>query len=497
MQRSYLPEVKELLRLKEELKEESLPAGAYCRLSHLDGEADTIETQVQMVESYIRENPEIHLTDTYIDNGFSGTSFDRPEWNRLIKDVQTGRISCIVVKDLSRLGRSYVEAGTYMNEIFPKLGIRFISINDNYDSDMDDPSYDLILPLKNVLNSMYAKDTGRKVKGIVRREETLEDSRQPRYGYVRQGKKLIENPEETQNVKLIFAWAKLGNIPEEIKNRLNLIGIPTPEKKTIWNVTSVRQILSNRIYQAEGGIIDPEDFEEVQKKLKERGFQNGKAESKHGAYQGKIYCSVCGKPLIYSSLKSAKDSVYFCNKHFGTNTPQNALAERTMIKEGDACRKVKRMARSYLNDLKNAKQIVMGMNRQGGLIERISLKALYALAEKKSVEEEGERMIEEFQQGGIRESSFIERRKLYRERLSTKKKHLHEILYEQRRLRSRYEELLALCREAENINHNDLQQISQYVEKITCYPGGILRITFRDHSVIKALLEKGEEGILK
>lgn len=118
-------------------EKELLRTAAYARLSVENGgheTEDSLHTQILQIHNYIRENPELTLTDTYADNGFTGTRFDRPEFERMMQDIRTGKIQCIVVKDLSRFGRDYIETGSYLETIFPMLHVRFIAINDDFDN---------------------------------------------------------------------------------------------------------------------------------------------------------------------------------------------------------------------------------------------------------------------------------------------------------------------------------------------------------------------------
>ena len=111
--------------------------GIYLRLSVLDNgkkDADSMENQKNLLMEYVNARPYLVPVDVYADNGFTGTDFERPEFNRLLSDVRNGKINCIIMKDLSRLGRNYVEAGDFIEKIFPFLGVRFIAVNDNYDS---------------------------------------------------------------------------------------------------------------------------------------------------------------------------------------------------------------------------------------------------------------------------------------------------------------------------------------------------------------------------
>ena len=147
-------------------EKELLRTAAYARLSVENGgheTEDSLHTQILQIHNYIRENPELTLTDTYADNGFTGTRFDRPEFERMMQDIRTGKIQCIVVKDLSRFGRDYIETGSYLETIFPMLHVRFIAINDDFDNIRQSDVDSLAVPIKNMVNSLYAKDISKKI----------------------------------------------------------------------------------------------------------------------------------------------------------------------------------------------------------------------------------------------------------------------------------------------------------------------------------------------
>lgn len=190
-------------------EKELLRTAAYARLSVENGgheTEDSLHTQILQIHNYIRENPELTLTDTYADNGFTGTRFDRPEFERMMQDVRTGKIQCIVVKDLSRFGRDYIETGSYLETIFPMLHVRFIAINDDFDNIRQSDVDSLAVPIKNMVNSLYAKDISKKISLSyqMRREKGIPTSWCTPYGYQlnQQGNK-FEATEDTdyQDIK--------------------------------------------------------------------------------------------------------------------------------------------------------------------------------------------------------------------------------------------------------------------------------------------------------
>ncbi|MEG0228613.1 MAG: recombinase family protein, partial [Lachnospiraceae bacterium] len=159
----------------------------YARLSTLDNGcgSDSIENQVELLKRYVGDNHDLTLISTFLDNGMTGTNFDRPGFIAMMDALKSGKINCIVVKDLSRFGRNYMEAGNYLEKIFPYLGVRFISVNDNYDSISVTANEALALSLKNVYHHIYAKDISQKICTLfdAKKKQGLFLGRFAPYGY--------------------------------------------------------------------------------------------------------------------------------------------------------------------------------------------------------------------------------------------------------------------------------------------------------------------------
>ena len=198
---------------------------------------------------------------------YTGTVFDRPEFNRLINDIKTGRIKCLVVRDLSRFGRDYIETGTYLERIFPQIGLRFIAIKENYDSfDTDGSSESLMIPLQNMINALYSKDISRKVSTALKAQ--MEDGtfvkRNLPYGYKwdEEHSNMVIDEEAAQYVRLIFRWKLEGKSNVYILDTLESMGAPTPEyqkrvngtrkgdgySRNGWNRSTLPEILTNPHY---------------------------------------------------------------------------------------------------------------------------------------------------------------------------------------------------------------------------------------------------------
>lgn len=240
----------------------------YLRLSREDGdktESDSIANQRTLLEAYAADHPELCIVDEFVDDGYSGSNFDRPEFERLLKALQERKIDCIVVKDFSRLGRNFVETGQYLEQVFPLFGVRFIAINDNYDSLNSQSRDGMLVPIKSMINEMYSKDLSKKIQSCFRSKEARGEIYTPvPFGYKRnQQNHLILDEEVSDVVVRIFLWKKSGMKEREIAKKLSAQGIPTPftrrcqlgylkntlrVKDPAWQTVFVTKVLENPIY---------------------------------------------------------------------------------------------------------------------------------------------------------------------------------------------------------------------------------------------------------
>ncbi len=246
------------------------PTGLYLRISGEEAaKGEKLNNQRDLLLSYAKNQSDLKIVDIYSDNGETGTNFDRPEWNRLMADVSRKRISCILVKDLSRFGRNYIETGNYLEMVFPVLNVRFIAVNDNYDSKKLQSSalQPLDAMIKGIVNEAYAKDISRKIFTAkeTQRNNGLYYGNVPPYGYCRDPADphhLIVNQETATTVRQIFQWKLEGMGSFQIARRLNESNIPAPMRyqflmgavkapryeNSIWQGITVKVILSNRTY---------------------------------------------------------------------------------------------------------------------------------------------------------------------------------------------------------------------------------------------------------
>ena len=248
------------------IPKERFPTAIYARLSVENNGYDndvSIESQVAYIHRYILDHPEYELIDTYVDNGVSGMSFERPGFKRLLDDIKQGRITCVIVKDLSRFGRNYLETGLYIENEFPKLGVKLVAINDNFDSSREEDRTSLSVPIKNMINGMYAKDMSKKQISS-NRARKYNRSAKPRgndpygYRYDKSLGKYVADDRYAKYVKLIFLWMVLGTPAKVVADRLTSLGAPVPGNVTgernlddygfKWKVSKIYNIVKNPVY---------------------------------------------------------------------------------------------------------------------------------------------------------------------------------------------------------------------------------------------------------
>lgn len=246
-------------------------AAAYVRLSVEDSGkpgADTIEGQKKLLLRFIEDDPTLTLYGLFCDNGRTGTDFDRPQFEKMMEEVRKGHIDCIVVKDLSRFGRNYKETGNYLERIFPFLGVRFIAVNDGFDTLTAQRGADgYLVPLKNLINEVYSKDISRKSGSALAAKQKNGDfiGAWAPYGYRKQPdnpRKLEPDEATAPVVRQIFWWRAEGVSVTQIARRLNDEGVPSPSAylyntgvcKTekyngvSWYVQTVKNLLSRQVY---------------------------------------------------------------------------------------------------------------------------------------------------------------------------------------------------------------------------------------------------------
>ena len=348
----------------------------YARLSvdRDSKKSESIDNQLEIIKGYIQEHPELTNYKEYIDKGYTGTSFDRPGFNELMDDIKDGRINAIIVKDLSRFGRNDLETSNLLETILPFMQVRFISVNDRYDSAEGVSSNKALeLALKNLVNDMYAKDISRKIYSTKRRN--MNDGkyvgREAPYGYKIDSKSdnrsLVIDEEAAEVVREIYRRAGAGYSYRDIVVYLNLEGysVPGEYKKTGsiidrsdnrkgWRIGTLSNILSNPVYtgtliqgkrtsklfegekvhktdeadwvvleNAHEPIISKDEYERVRNvieaKLKNSTFSSDRGSNlmiKPNKYKKILFCGICGSPLQMASEIRKRNGIEYRNYYF-------------------------------------------------------------------------------------------------------------------------------------------------------------------------------------
>ena len=380
----------------------------YCRLSQEDenkGDSDSIINQKSILTKYAKDNGFENI-QTFVDDGYSGVSFNRPAFQELLELMENGKVAVLITKDLSRLGRNYIEVGNYTEILFPRWDVRYIAINDNFDS-MHSEGNELAA-FKNMFNEWYARDTSKKIRAVqkAKAERGERIGTTTPYGYLRDkehGGRLIVDEETAPNVKLIFQMCASGIGPTKIANELGKRKIPKPSVKRYerdgvagtntdindvysWNTRTVSTMLSNEIYlghtincrttrisykdkhkkdvpkeqqyrfeNTHEAIIDKETWDIVQKVRSGRRRRNLIGDV--NKYSGLLYCADCGSKLyfIHGRTMNPERFSFICSryrKHMGEElcTPHRIIEtvlDKIVLEE---IRRVTYLARTKTNE---------------------------------------------------------------------------------------------------------------------------------------------------
>ena len=382
------------------MKNKHFLAAMYLRLSRDDSdvgdatdgkgnvksESNSIGNQRELIRAYIHEQQDIELYDIYVDDGFSGSNFDRPEFKRMMSDVEAGRVNCVIVKDLSRFGRDYIESGRYIQKVFPALGVRFIALTDHYDSfHADAGESGIVLPVKNFINDSYCRDISTKVKSQLEVKRKNGECIAPfaLYGYRKaeyNKNQLVIDEYAADIVRKIFEWKMDGMAVSAIAEKLNGLGVLSPKEykksigsnykggfsgavKSMWSSSTVKRILTNEVYlghliqgktekinyklkksvekpkedwvkveNTHEAIISQDNFQIVQNLLKVDSRVSPVSE-KNSLFAGVIFCGDCGEQMIrrVNRYKDTQKVYYICStKNRGEGCTRHSIEEEKL-----------------------------------------------------------------------------------------------------------------------------------------------------------------------
>ncbi len=331
----------------------------YIRLSREDGdkeESDSVGNQKKLLTDYVNGQNELVLYDVYVDDGFTGTNFNRPAFKRMLKDIKAGKVNCVIVKDLSRFGRDYIDTGRYLERDFPEMGVRFISVTDSIDSMKQ--AYDMLLPIKNIFNEQYARDISKKVQTAVKTKQKAGEfiGAFTSYGYKKSPvdkNKLVIDEYSADVVRRIFSLYIQGYGKQKIAKLLNEEGILCPseykramglnyhnpnrlESTTYWSYSTINSILHREMYvgnmvqgtkhqrmrskqkkmakedwiiveDTHEPIIDKETWEKAQSLLHKRTRELD-LETNKNIFAGFVKCGDCGRAMAKNMWRRADGS---------------------------------------------------------------------------------------------------------------------------------------------------------------------------------------------
>lgn len=341
----------------------------YIRLSREDGdkeESDSVGNQRKLLTEYVSRHDDFILYDIYIDDGYTGTNFNRPAFQKMIADIEDKKVNCVVVKDLSRFGRDYIDTGRYLERIFPELGVRFISVSDNIDSIKQ--AYDMLLPIKNIFNEQYARDISNKIQATVKSKQKAGEfiGAFTSYGYKKSPvnkNKLVIDEYASEVVKRIFAMYAQGIGKQSIAKQLNAEGIlcPSEYKKlngenykncnrlkttSYWTYSTINTMLHNEMYignmiqgkkhqrmrgkqhkvdkenwvrveNTHEPIIDWDTWDKVRKLLSKK-HRDIDLETNKNIFAGFIKCGDCGRSMMKNFWRRAdgsKSYSFYCGTY--------------------------------------------------------------------------------------------------------------------------------------------------------------------------------------
>ena len=463
---------------KKTLDSNHFKVAMYLRLSQDDekydkdfkAESNSISNQRLQIQDYINKNDNMELVGEYVDDGYSGINFERPAFKEMMENVITGSINCIVVKDLSRFGRDYIDCGRYLQRVFPSLDIRFIALNDNYDSfTASETEKNLVIPFKNFINDNYCRDTSAKVRSVckVKRKQGQFISNYAPYGYEKDEEdkhKIVIDKEVEYVVRKIFSMKLEGYSSYSIAKHLNDNGIPSPmehkKEKGIryktgfctkavakWDTPAVNRILTNEVYigtlqqgkrekinykldkvvskdksdwieieDNHEAIIDPYDFEIVQKLLK-CDIKAKTVGEKADLFSGLLFCKDCNAQMTKKVDKRGKTPkvYYICSSY---NKGQDC--SRHSIKQEELQMTVLEMIRhyiQYLGEYESVSEKIKEMEVSYELFQKIDKRQEYTKKSKAKFELLKSSLYQDLKEGIIAEEEFCDMREFYTNRI--------------------------------------------------------------------------------
>ena len=392
-------------------------ATAYIRLSYTDDhskESDSVDNQRKLIENFVSQNPDIEIVCEKIDDGYSGIIFDRPAFKEMMQLVTDGSINCVIVKDLSRLGREYIETGRYLRRIFPTYGVRFIAITDNIDTAHENGSDDLTVSVKNIMNEAYCRDISIKTRTALEVKRRNGDfvGAFTVYGYMRSEEnknQLVPDPYASRVVQDIFRMRLDGSSASKIASELNRLGILSPlaykknnglpyakkgyadKDNCKWSATTIIRILQDEIYtgtlvqgkqgtphykikqmeqrpssewirvqNAHQALVQKQDFELVQR-ISNLDTRTAPQKDSVYLFSGVLICGCCGGRMTRKTNRSNGKEYHY---YYCPTGKKNGCNHAVMLKEDDLIECVRENLKAYIDNVVSLDALLQGIDQE-------------------------------------------------------------------------------------------------------------------------------------
>lgn len=442
---------------------EKYNCATYLRLSRSDGdqqESNSIKNQRALLNDYMGKHPELHKFDEYVDDGYSGTNFERPDFKRMMQDIEKRNVNCIIVKDLSRFGRNYIETGRYLERIFPFMGVRFIAINDHYDSaEENDDKGRILIPFNNLINDTYCRDISLRVRSHldVKRKEGQFIGSFAGYGY-------RKDPKDKNH--LIIDEYAAGIVQEIFKSKLNGM--------------SSQRIAS---HLNELGVLPPNEYKRANGFNYTCGFQAGLGDD--FALKGKICCGNCNRQLRHE--RQYGEMVFYCG--YKRSAGKFSKCYGGYYREHSVNAKVARAIKTVFYALDVVNQ---GMQEKQSITVRcVDIENLEKQAEAIRVEQI--KLYESYADGVLLRDAYIEKKKALSEKLAVLQDSIRTEKEEQECADELDEEIRALTKQASEktyIGGLTKECVDAFVSMVYLYDDQTMKIEFNCEDVIRRALEK-------
>ncbi len=533
--------------------------GFYLRLSDKeakDRDSESIENQFALLKDFIKNKPDFRLISMFTDDGKTGTNFRRSGFEQMMDEVRNGRINCIIVKDLSRFGRNYLEAGHYIEHVFPFLNVRFIAVTDGFDTLTATPAQlSYLIPLKNIMNENYARDISKKersAKKVLRKKGCFLGA-YAMYGYEKTSDKHVigVDPEAAVHVKTIFDLCEKGYSDSAIAKYLNERKILCPARykyekgivknakyanKSGWYPQTIGGILTSRVYVGDmvqgarrskeikgkkevvpmsewdivsgthEAIISKEQFDRVQeirmdrhrryeKMIQENRRLAGKSEDS-GILKGKVFCGDCKRAMVRKHIKSCKDKYrYVCDIHEKTGQCSRKFLPEQELFEMLGC-----LIRRQIGAACQVKEWLHSREQEEAR-ELLRFEQTFRETEDKRsrLVQKMAVLYQDWKEGILDQDEYLYMKKRYEEELTGCEGEREELMGRKQEYIMAYTSENPALKAVSEIPYDFVlsrELVDRLIEKIEIYEGNRVRVSFKFQDEMQRLLRAKEAGVI-